>query len=743
MDNFCWSKTGFVNRFRIGLRPVIPVIVAGFIGLALLLFLFTHGKVIHLEWMMPLLWLLGPLLIIERMLFRCRPEALQHENLKPFAGSLVLLGFALLYLFSNTVHHRWFYFLNWVPANGLVCFDFQAGVVRFVFLTVLCLPFFLFSARRRHWILAGLLILIQVAAFMMLLRSTQGLPLYNDDHPSFMFRLWVFGRTFPRLISYNPFWNAGQIDLTGLSTGTTAPGILFLPIWKYCSVSQFYPYAICVMYLVLVPCLAIISLRIMKCSWVSAWVAGLLALVISRYSMLWLLHYGTIGANFTSAFVMPLSACIYRVVMLNRMEKATGLAIVLSAVFLLMWPPGAVMMLPILFAFLVNFRKWSKEKTVFLGICALVAFILFLYPLLIILRATDVLSHQWVGSGGPASSLYQLVFSGWQHLRAHCRQVHPLLLFMGIGGLFVVPDRTVRKWFIPVVAGFALLTGWGREWIHDLQLSRMAIPLFYVSILPAAILIAGIFSTKHPRIAVLRSAAFALLLMTGLNTALLYANAGEGSYDVISPAIRKLTSWVRQNTVEGKRVMLAGVTGHYYEGGHVPFLPVLFGREMIAYDFSHDASKDIRYGSPPSDPPSASSEMDAYFDSFSVQHVITMHDAWKRFFRSDPERFREVGAVHGDFTFTIFEVRHPASIFLKGRGTVQANMNELDVTLENPTEEAVIKYNWVAGLSAPNAEIFPFETGLGVRLVGIRPHGERHVRIRFRPWLCSLPQASH
>ena len=42
--------------------------------------------------------------------------------------------------------------------------------------------------------------------------ATHGVPLYRDDHPSFIFRLWEFGRAFPRFVTYNPYWNAGVVD---------------------------------------------------------------------------------------------------------------------------------------------------------------------------------------------------------------------------------------------------------------------------------------------------------------------------------------------------------------------------------------------------------------------------------------------------------------------------------------------------------------------------------------------------
>ena len=64
----------------------------------------------------------------------------------------------------------------------------------------------------------------QVACFHGLLSTTGGEALYRTDHPSFMFRLFEFTRTFPQLVNYNPYWNGGTEHFVGVTSGIAGPG---------------------------------------------------------------------------------------------------------------------------------------------------------------------------------------------------------------------------------------------------------------------------------------------------------------------------------------------------------------------------------------------------------------------------------------------------------------------------------------------------------------------------------------
>jgi hypothetical protein len=70
--------------------------------------------------------------------------------------------------------------------------------------------------------------------------------------------------------------------------------------------------------------------------------------------------------------------------------------------------------------------------------------------------------------------------------------------------------------------------------------------------------------------------------------------------------------------------------------------------------------------------------------------------------------------------------------WVKGSGTVEAHFNRITAQLDDPAQEAVLPCQWAPGLrvGAP-AEIFPFEAGPGVTLIGVRPRGQKEVVVRY------------
>ncbi len=712
-----------------------PRIVAAVLaGAAMVAFLFMGGRVIHLEWMAPLCWLAGPALLFF-LLYR------RGETAEPSATPwplIILFLFGVLYLFSSTAEHKWFCFLNWLPTGRPFLFNLNCGAGRFVLLILLCWPLALIPLKRSGGFLALLLVATQFVALAALIGLLDGRMLYNDDHPSFMYRLWVISKSFPRMLSYSPAWNGGYVEYAPLTTGANAPGILLWPFWKWLPVAQFYPWGVGITYLVFVPVLAVLSIRIMRFGWVPAVIAGILSLSVSRYFYLWLFNYGTIGADFTCVFILPVAACLYRILIAGAPSVWTGVVLVLSVVFLLFWPVGLLMVLPIALAILVNARSWTLRKIGFLAASGFALFLLFLYPLIVILRTTDVAQNQWVEPAAAAvvDPWRVRLASGWDDLRWFTREVHPLILFLGIGGAFAGLDRRFRNWFVPIIVGFAVLAGWGKYIVPDLPLFRFSIPLFFVALLPAAVFTARILETADARLSVVRAAALALLAMTGWNTIQIYANRGPGGYAAAPAAVLEMADWIRTNTQPADRILLPGGTSHYYGGGHVAFLPVLFQREMLASEYRHDKQVDIRFGSPPDMPPKKLAALERYLELFAPHYALTLDPDWKAFFDANPSRFHKLREFDlGDPPVGVYRVLKPASLFERGGGIIKADVNVLDVKLDDPKAEAVIKYNWIEGLASDDAEIYPVDMGDGVRFIGIRPRGTRGVKIIFRRWI--------
>ena len=233
----------------------------------------------------------------------------------------------------------------------------------------------------------------------------------------------------------------------------------------------------------------------------------------------------------------------------------------------------------------------------------------------------------------------------------------------------------------------------------------------------------------------MRAGLLALLVLGGWNTAMLYANRNPAPYSVLPPRYQDFIDWIGENAPESTRVIFAGRTVHYYGGGHIAYLPILTGREMMADDYYAFPVGTIEYNYPPPRFRKSAGRLMDFMNLYNVSYVITYKDLWKKVFRQQPGQYEEQKDFE-DLGIALFRVLREPAIFAKGNGTVQAGFNRIRVQLEDANAEAVIRYNWHDRLSvdAP-AELFPWDAGDDIRFIGIRPNGKTDVEIKYKDWL--------
>ncbi len=716
------------------MRLLLPSVLALCLGCGLLGALHLPGNhFIRASLAMPMLWLvpLGLLLVLDRKkVGRSRSDC--AGNL-PF---IALFAGLIVFLYSSATLHRNFFFLKWSCVEGggaAACFLSGASIL--VFVSACALPFCLrgLTRRLRAVLTMALLFVFQALCFYALLSVTRGAALYRDDHPSFIFRLWEFARTFPSLVNYIPYWNAGVVHFTGVTSGILALGLAFWPLWAWLPVEQVYTWVVAFCFIGLAPLSAAFSLRAMGAGRSAAAIAGLLTLCSCRQFFLWSLHYGTVGAGLASVFVLPFIACLYRVIVLGKTTWREAAGLVVSACFMGAWAPcavGGVLTVPgmLLFA-----RRWTWRKLALIAACGVIVCLFFANSLWALYsQGNELMGHvmvKHVAAAKPAAA--ELFVSGWRALLSHFYEMNPVLLFFGVLGVFVLPNRRQAIWLAPVIIGLLVLTGWGEIWKPNLQLRRMAILLAFVAVAPAALALDRIFATRSRALAWARSLVPALLILTGLNAFRIYRNQWPAQYVTIGPMVNDLVAWVKAEVPEGGRVAFAGKIVHFVGRGHVAPLPMFTGREMMSCDYYHFPHGMSEYVFPPRSFCNSQEDVFRYFDLFNVTHVMTYHRSWQAFFRERPGCYEECADFQG---LAAFRIKRSASLFEKGNGKVQADFNRLDVVLDSGEEEAVLRYAWADGLVAkPPATVFPVEYGKSVRLIGVRPNGSGPVVIRFHP----------
>lgn len=702
------------------LKILLPILI----GIVLLSLLHTHGKLLLSEYLIYYLWFIPSILIIEIIRRHKNNTSINYLECLP---GIILCLFLLAALSSSFLHHKWFYFLDWGHTSYL-----RAGIIRFILLTQLFIPLLFFLRNKLSIFSFIILFSFQILCLVAFLETTGGSIIYEDDHTSVMYRIWEISRTFPQLTNYSPYWNGGAVTTSGTTTGAVSMGILFWPIWRFFDISYTYTYIFAIIFILIIPFISALSLKAITKDWTTAWIAGLFSLGVSQYFFLWLLHYGTPAAEMSSALIIPFTCLLYRIVWQEKTVWWTGLLLIISAFFLVLWPLGVILALVATFPIILNLRRINTRKILFLGICFLVFCGLYFKMFL------TTIKPQTLGLVTTKSSLYdilklKIICNGWHYLGALIKEGHPLLIFLGIGGVFFIPSRNMRMWFIPIIICLALISGWGRELDPKLELNRIAIPLFFVSIVPASIWISNILKINNIRYYFMQSILISLLILGGWNCVRIYKNDGLVRYKAIPDEIKELVNWLKQNTPVDGRILMSGLTIHGYGHAHVAFLPYLVKREMLASDYFHYSPSIMEPHFPPQEFINNKDDTLGYMELYNVTHIITQEENWEKLFQAMPEKYKREMTISGK---TIFSVNRDSNMFLKGCGEIERDFNLIKIHTENGQEEIVIKYNWQEGLEAKKpAEIFPFDTGTKITLTGIRPNGEKDIIIRYKNWL--------
>jgi hypothetical protein len=264
-----------------------------------------------------------------------------------------------------------------------------------------------------------------------------------------------------------------------------------------------------------------------------------------------------------------------------------------------------------------------------------------------------------------------------------------------------------------------------------LQLERMAVPLLFVATIPASVLAAGLLRAPPPRAGALKASLLSLLVLTGVNVAAVYGNAGPVQYVTLSPKVQGIVEMIQREVPEGGRVVFAGRTVHAYGRGHIAFLPSLAGREMMACDYYAFPPEEVEYDYPPRKYRMTREDTFRFLDLYNASLVITYHTNWRKYLLSQPERYTPLRVSEKRHDYSVFRVKRKSSMFLRGEGLLRAEFNRILVEPAGSQEELVIRYNWDDSLYVEGpAEISPYPVWKDLRFIAVRPNGAERVEIR-------------
>lgn len=656
--------------------------------------------------------------------------------------SAAFLAVLLAATLTTFTHHREFHFLRWPFIATPLRYNLFSRKFQFLAATAIFTALLGF-VRRRKWIdvfLPLLLVACEIACGTAMYLQTGGGTIYSDDHPSFLFRIEEFWRSYPWRENYVTFWNAGVVNNVLASSGTagyawlTAPLRLFLHSAHACQ-----PWGMVFVHALVIPWSMAWALRANGRSWRCAWVGALLALFANRAFFLWTFSYGTMGAGVAFAFVPIAFLFLHAVAERGDTSVRTLAGLVLSLFFACAWPPMWFAVALAGLAAATSWRRWTSSRRIFASLCVAAACALFLLlpTLVAVARAKELVSYTTEGS-------LRTSFPWAKHL-ANVRiwladlliKVHPLVLVFGLGGLWILPERAMRRWLAMVTIGLLLVFSLGPWFAPRMQMFRLVIALGTVAAVPAALWTDRLLSERRAALVPVQGALLALLLVGLPNAYDLYHGRGSSPFQPMRGFVPEFVSWIRRNVPEGHRLLFAARAYHYYGKGHVAYLPMLTGREMMSCDyyefpvgmFDPEYPRAAFHGTP--------QELHGFLVRHGVSHVVARCDEDAAPYRGHPDLFREVpefadGAKWG--RFRMFEVADSPGIVTEGDAKATADFNRIDVEFAPGCERAILAYNWQERMAvdAP-ATIAPHPTGAGETFIEIRPNGASRATIRYRP----------
>lgn len=664
---------------------------------------------------------------------------------------LLFLGAATLTTFS---HHVSYHFLSWHLGDMSIAGLARSRVVWFLALSLALSALFLLT-RSRRWLNVALPAIFIVAELMCgwaLWRLTGGRAIYSDDHPSFMFRIQEFWRSFPWRENYVPFWNAGVVNNVITSSGVPGYALLTAPLRLLSPLPhETHTVGLFLVEAIIAPWCMAWGLRANRMPWRTVWTGALLALFANRAFILWTFHFGTIGFGTAVPMLPAAFLFLYAVAEKRHVTPSTILGLVFSMTFLCQWPPMWMAAAALALAALTSWRRWSDDRRTLVAIvvAATVTLILLAPSLRAVAGGKDLTAYATAKTKHFSwSGVYHSfrLMTGDTVLRAH-----PLVLIFGLGGMWSIREKPLRRWLAIAMLVLVAIYSIGDELAPRLQLPRMAIAAAMLAAVPAAILAGHLMRSHRASSALLQGSILALLVLGAQNIANLYRGKGVAPFRPVPEFVTNMAGWIRENVPEDGRLLFAGRAKHAYGRGHIAYLPILTGREMMACDY---------YDFPPGTfepfyPPMASRREPGGGHAFAVRHgathVVTFNADSLEWLRSEPDHFEEVHEFgrrtpESDAMFHIFRVKGGHGVFLEGSGKVKADFNRIQIDFgPAPPERAVIAYNWNDRLVAkPPVEIAPFDTGttLGrnvqnedvpVRFIEIRPNGAREAVIRYTP----------
>ncbi|MFN4895615.1 MAG: hypothetical protein ACK5GN_08580 [Pseudomonadota bacterium] len=568
--------------------------------------------------------------------------------------------------------------------------------------------------------------------------AANGMMIFSDDHPMFLFRLKLLRENFPSIPFWSPLWNAGFDARDFFATGALNAYLLSAPLVHLFPVEAIYPILIGGLLWVIAPACLFAAARMLGLPVVAASIATTLSLCSGLFWFRWALKYGTVGFITSTALFPLVAALAIRFIHAERPSRAAMVLVCITTTLMLLWSPSGIAALPILLVALPRIPKLILSKRHLAAACIMLALNLpwmcmmwkvsnvgrFLDSHTAVVPPTPVASSESSNSlappNSPASATIYRHKSGTFSLKnalanwqSNATALNPILVVFAIPALIAFSG--IARWYLIALCSWLLLLGTaGVSLKPQLELDRMIIIASILVTIPIGQFLYQLFTSAGRGItftlAAICSGAF--VLVSPFTATSVVLNRADDTY---SFADKELPSFIRavSKHAAGGRVLFSGCVLHQFSGGHLAPLPLWAKTPMVASSYAHNI---WRYEQPI--PESFISRGDQGIKEFldlMNATVVTAHEpTWIDYFKKRPNEYEQVW--RGEIFFVFRRLNYSPSYTMNG-SLADLTYTSNSVSFIPTSESLTLKFRHFPFISSTSCSIGASASDAGFNLI--------------------------
>ena len=599
---------------------------------------------------------------------------------------------------------------------------------------------FNFTGNREFGIYAAVCVLAVLACAMSNLFPISSLPYWKEDSGSFIARYINLHESLPSLTYYDPFWHAGYKAFDCLRSGVLGIYLMFYPLLLPDHIDSTYKFIVPVLILMF-PFLMYAGASLFKLNrWQSLCVFLFSFVAIhphSWFSPVKLMKYGVYPYFLTSVLFAVCLGLLYRVITDGKKWRYLLFFCItlvfalphLTFVFMMAGPASWLIFLGIR-RFLIP-RLTGKTAVVSL-ITAAVSACLFLFAAakfkpeifamgieLFTMSAETYKRLLLISKTGPYETLLQL----WQWMSPRL-VINAVVFLLGGYQIFLwIKENDERGSLFLFSAGWLIILGvLGSFFLRGSQPVRYLTPAALVLLVPFGHLWcrAG-EKIKEVRSIGKRHFLRACMVFLFVNMAMMSTSAFS-FVEPSPPRVTEIKDWIEANCTTRGRVFLE-LDANRGMGGMPGRLQQITGMHFMGekvYDPDHHLKLMNLLDTVLNE---------EYFHAYNIQCLMLTDPRAKSYCEEQLGLYpvKQFGPV------AVYQTNIESSFFIKGRGTINAGVNEINVELSGPVPDTVvIRFHYEKGIKTKNGiTVFKVPNQYGKDFIGFEPDGRKEIRFQW------------